>query len=358
MNSPFYEIEGFEQKFSKIGGEDCVLIFPDSMKTVFDDRNKIYRSSIWTLDGRPVSLGYRKFVNFGESPGFEPLDMNQKLRYEEKIDGSCLIVSVFNGDLVVRTRRTFSAAQLPNGHEIATLRLLYPKAFVNSMLYSEKYSFVYEWTTPSNVVVLRYGDIPQLWLTGIVRHDDYSYLPQARLDEIASEIEVKRGQSYNFNSFREMEEAVKTMEKKEGVVIYSEDGQILKKVKSLSYLKLHRIKSWMGSPKSLVSTFLEYNGDIDSCLDSLTDIDFETKQELRKDLTLVRSAYDSVNRTLLEMKEFIDKNVVALPSRKEQAAAIMSSCYDSGIMFGLLTGKTMPVNKMGDWIKERLSSLR
>ena len=58
--------EEFSFKETEIAGDLCVLITP-LISIKFTDSNKIYRSSIWRVsDGFPVSLGFRKFMNFNE----------------------------------------------------------------------------------------------------------------------------------------------------------------------------------------------------------------------------------------------------------------------------------------------------
>lgn len=82
--------DGFKFTPCTIAGVECVLIGPTDIKTKFNESNKIFRSSIWTLEGEPVSLGYRKFVNYGEAPTFEPLDISDPaLTFPTKKDGTC-----------------------------------------------------------------------------------------------------------------------------------------------------------------------------------------------------------------------------------------------------------------------------
>lgn len=103
--------EEFSFKEVEIAGDLCVLITP-LISAKFTDLNKIYRSSIWRVsDGFPVSLGFRKFMNFNEQPAFEPVApyYDKDFVLTEKLDGSCLIVSKYKGKLIVRTRGTISA---------------------------------------------------------------------------------------------------------------------------------------------------------------------------------------------------------------------------------------------------------
>jgi len=336
-----YDLTGFKQVPCEFAGVDCVLIYPEDITIKFTDKNKIFRSSIWTTDSELVSPGYRKFVNYGEQPLFEPLNENEKgLTFSEKIDGSCCIVSKFRGQLIIRTRQTVDARLMKNGHEIDTLIKKYPKAFDNAWV-NNGFSCIYEWTTPENIIVLRYSNEPELWLTGIIDHIDYHYVQQCYVDEHAKYLEVKRGTTYKFDSFEEMKETVLALDNKEGVVVYSADGQTLKKVKSLRYLYLHKMKSKLNSFETLVEFFLSYKcTDEQSFIDALTgNLDFEIALSVKGDAIRVISAFRYAESVICNTRWFIE-SIKDLPTRKDQALAIMK--YDkvhSWLAFGMLDNK-------------------
>lgn len=89
----------FDIKSEFIAGEKCFLVTPNKDKSglqiKWTQENKIFRSSVWTSAGEPVSLLFGKFTNYGEQPLFEPLDLNQKLTYIAKHDGSLFGFSTF-----------------------------------------------------------------------------------------------------------------------------------------------------------------------------------------------------------------------------------------------------------------------
>jgi hypothetical protein len=164
--------EQFNFKECQVAGEDCWLITPKEMGCKWTDDIARFRSVIITQkDHVTVSQGFGKFTNYGERPEFEPWDDSWEFEARHKLDGSLLIVSKFKGELVVRTRGTVDARSLPNGHEIDFLIKKYPKAFDNAFINSEKNTLLFEWTTPSNIIVLREHDEPTLTLLGIVQYD-------------------------------------------------------------------------------------------------------------------------------------------------------------------------------------------
>jgi hypothetical protein len=185
--------ESFDYKECVIGGDLCWLIQPQRMGVTWTDENARFRSVIVRQsDNHVISQGFRKFMNFHEKPSFEPWDNSWPVEARRKIDGSLLIVSKYKGELIVRTRGTTDARKMPNGHEIDLLIAQHPKAFDNTWINREEHSFLFEWTTPENVIVIREDDKPTLRLIGVVDHADAWYVEQAMLDGIAERIGVMR----------------------------------------------------------------------------------------------------------------------------------------------------------------------
>ena len=239
-----------------VAGEPVVLITPEHIGCKWTNDNLHFRSSVWTRDGELVSPGFRKFFNYGEQPALYPSlpeDLSG-VSCIEKIDGSCLIVSRFRGETIARTRGTFDASRMElSGHDIEFLKSKYPKAFFNSFL--ESSTLLYEWTSPSNKIVLDYGNEPDIYLVGCIRHDDYSLVPQSQLDEMAESIDVKRPQRYFFDSVTHLIDTVKAFQDSEGVCAYYNNDQTIVKVKGVRYLALHSFKSHC-TLSSLLDVFL------------------------------------------------------------------------------------------------------
>lgn len=259
------EPEKFLFKDCTIGGTDCVLITPaNSIMPIWNAENSVYRSSIWRKDnGELASAGYRKFVNYGEQKKFEPVDaLNTDFTAIEKIDGSCLICSKYNGEYIFRTRGTTTLKVFENSAEIDVLVEKYNiKQLIDDL--TEKYgavSLLFEWVTPSNIICIRYSE-PDLYLTGIVKHKDYSYFQQDTLDEIASEYNLIRPRRYTFDGITSLTDLAAdiydTFVAKEGIVCYFEDGQVLKKMKSNWYLFLHRARTTLSSNKHIIEWMFE-----------------------------------------------------------------------------------------------------
>lgn len=332
-----------------IAGDECVLVFPKAIGIVdWDDSNKYFRSSVWRKsDMKPVSLSFRKFTNVGEKPEFEPLNLKENLEFIRKVDGSCLIVSKFNGQLVVRTRGTTDARILDNGYEVEFLMKKYPFVFNNPVLNGEGFTLLFEWYSNVNKIVVKEADEPTLWLTGIVRHTDYQYLSQETLDIYAKEWNVARPERYSFDNFETMEKTVEGWQDYEGIVIYSKNGQILKKSKSARYLYLHKVLAGLENEENIINLFLtmgcpSYN---EFYSHFLTTFDFEIAEGLRGQISKTVDAWKECERILAHFKSFAD--TVRNMSRKDAAAQIIASygpTNRASYVFKALENKELDLN--------------
>ena len=245
-----------------IGGEECVFVRP--LPTFFGWTKDVlhFRSSIWRkAGGSLVSGSYQKFFNFEEKPAIDPFDGDiSKATLVEKLDGSTLIVSRFNGETILRTRGTVDAKlAMANGDEIDYFRTKYAHFFegYESQLTSN-ITILFEWVSPRNRIILDYGTEPELYLTNIVNHADYSLTPQIDLDEIAEAWGFKRPKRFNFPSVKEMLTNVQALVGYEGVCMYYNNDQNIRKIKATTYIRLHAFKSNL-SMKNLAELLYHYN---------------------------------------------------------------------------------------------------
>lgn len=317
-------------------GVDCVLIFPkNTFDATWNDHSKYFRSSLWTVpDYKPISLGFRKFTCLFEKPEFEPLDYNKPFEYILKVDGTCAIISKINGNLIIRTRHSFDTYGLENHVEVRLLKNKYPKIFDNDILNSEQYTILTEWTTPNNVIVLKETQEPELWLTGIVKHEDYSYFSQVELDRLAKEWNIRRPERFYFKTEKEMLGKVEAFKDKEGIIIYGNRGQVLKKVKSAHYLMLHHFKE-NATIENVLCLYLEYGcPDYNSFVDILgTKFDWECVEYVRGIVSKICDAEREVNKIITGLTKSVGE-VRLLDTRKKQALKIFEK-YGQGSRAGM-----------------------
>ena len=312
INFKDYDLDGFVIRECRIAGEDCYLVFPQHIGVKWTKKNLIFRSSIWTLRGELVSASFKKFFNWGEQPElcYTPFSFNANggCQLVEKLDGSTLIVSKYKDELIVRTRGTVDATiSMDNGFEIEILKQKFPKAFENSLL--KDHTIIYEWTTPENVIVLNYGDVG-ITLIGCVKHEDYSYLSQEELDDIALDINVPRPKRYNYKSIKEMLDDVDTWVGAEGICCYCNRGQDIRKIKSEWYRSVHRMKSEMGSFERVVDFWFSNDmPDFQSAYRIIQEtIDFEVAERCRGDLSRICDAWKEVKKIVDFMEKYVEDN--------------------------------------------------
>src|SRR3990167_809299 len=124
LNPTNLESQGLCVKEDTLFGEKVFLVNPMLSGTLWTKDSLIFRSSVWNKDYNLISAGFPKFFNYGESPDLYPLlpDTLQGVSLIEKIDGSLVIATRFNGQIWFRTRGSLGIDQQPNVQEFYTLR--------------------------------------------------------------------------------------------------------------------------------------------------------------------------------------------------------------------------------------------
>lgn len=330
------------------------LVQPQHIGAKWTLQNKIFRSSVWDCDGNIVSAGFPKFVNWGENPEVFPTpDSLNKCVCTEKLDGSLLIVSKWKGNFILRTRGTVDAHKLDNGYELEIFeKTILPKLDKTDAYYDKWLcSFLFEWLSPANRVVVHHAE-PAWKLVGIVNHLDYSLETQHRLDEYAGVNGLDRPETYSFDSVSDLLELVLKWEGKEGVVIYSNKGQTLHKVKSDWYLVRHRLKEEFSSFEKVLDFYIkEMCPDYNDFYNRVAQVvDFETATEIRGDISRCVDARKEVNLILESMNKCVNVKLLPLGDPKDkkvrgQMARVVMQDYGntnrSSFVFKLLDGKAL-----------------
>lgn len=342
--------EDFVTRPVEVAGEMCYLVFPPHIGTKWNKQNLIFRSSVWNSEGELISAGFKKFFNWGEQPdlAYTPFSMtaNGGVKLLEKLDGSTLIVSRYKGELIIRTRGTISGEIMENGHELSLFQEKYTKAFDNGLLDDNRYSLLFEWVSPTNRIVLRYPE-PDIYLIGAIEHSDYSLMPQNALDEWANEYGLKRPKYYNFNSLKEMHAAVEAFQGVEGLCVYCNYDQDIRKVKGVDYLARHRMKDELGSFERLVDFYFtqgqpSYNDFYTAIVDT---VDYETAEECRGDASRIIDSMKEVNKIIVGMTKFCDKWKKEGLTRKQFATEVFQaygrSTNRSGMVFSIFDNKDL-----------------
>jgi hypothetical protein len=250
----------------------------------------------------------------------------------------------------VRTRGTVDVRAQPNGNEVDFLLNKYPKfkAFLDSAQNTQ--SFIFEWTTPSNRIVLDYGNEPDMALIGMIYHDDYSMVSQAALDGLAQGLNLRRPKTYSYESIEDVKKAVADMRDKEGICLYYNNEQDILKIKSAHYLFLHRAKSEISSIDKVIDVYMDWfmetrQSDYDSFFNYLTKkFDFEIANMAKDHAIKITNAMYVVYE-IMDKLDYFARDCMHL-TRKDAAAKILKAHGSLGrasIIFKILDNK--PITK-------------
>lgn len=309
-----------------IHGETCFLIRPKHIDCNWTHKNKHLRSSVWDSQGNLVSAGFPKFTNWGEKPENFPMPTSlHGCTVVEKLDGSLLCLSKFKDKHIFRTRGTVDAYKLNNGFELDVFKQIH-SAVLNS--YKDEptwnHTYLFEWLSSTNKIILNYEDVPQFKLIGMVYHDDYSLASQATLNSVANKLRIQRPETFIFGSFEELLSQVADWKGREGVCIYSKGDQEIHKVKSSDYLIRHRFKENATLENTLdlfvsygYPTYVEFEQKL------IQQFDYECFEMVRDFASQVVDAFKEVREIEAGMVRFVEglKDM----NRKDAAQKIISS---------------------------------
>ena len=343
--------DNFMAHVHRIGEMDVMLIQPIHIGCEWNPLNMHFRSVVVDLEGEIISASFKKFFNWGEKPHITappPSLTNAKLM--EKLDGSTLIFSRYKGHTVARTRGTVDAHNQENGYEVDYLLDKYAK--FKEALESEKTSnksYIFEWLSPTNRIVLNYGDEPDMVLVGVIFHDDYSMMTQDGLDVLASQLQLRRPRTFKYDSIEDMKAAIEVLRDQEGVCVYYNNDQNILKVKSAHYLFLHRAKSEVSSIEKVLDLYINEfmaNGAYMPYADFMAFLektfDFEIASMARGHVSRICDAMKEV-RLILTALINCATECKAL-SRKDAALKIIQAYGSTGrsaIVFKQLDGKPL-----------------
>ena len=329
-----------------LNGEIVYLIQPQHIGTKWRQDNKHMRSVVVNYAGEVISASFPKFTNYGENPEHFPVPTSLKnTTVVEKLDGSTLIVSKYNGQYILRTRGTVDASKLANGFELE----LFKSTILNKLQDNNDtwgYSIIWEWLSPINKIVLSYGDEPMWKLIGFIDHTDYSLATQDVLDDMAKKYDLLRPEIYTFTDITDMLQIVDKWQDKEGVCLYSKNGQTIHKIKASKYLLLHHLKSELSSLEKIMDVWLEQGmPDYNTFYNYIvTTFDFELAEQIKGTISRIVDGKKEVNKIVDGMNGFVNNRLRLLPTRKEQAQLVISSYGETNraaFVFKLLDGKSL-----------------
>jgi hypothetical protein len=329
-----------------IYGEVVYLVQPKHIGAKWKNDNLHFRSSVWNYNGELISASFPKFFNWSEQPDLSPVPNSLKhCTVVEKLDGSTLIVSKYNGQYILRTRGTVDASTMANGFELELFKsTILSKLQDNNDTWN--YSIIWEWLSPINKIVLSYGDEPMWKLIGLINHINYSLAQQDMLDAMAKKYDLLRPEIYTFTDISDMLQIVDKWQNKEGVCLYSKNDQVIHKIKASKYLLLHHLKSELSSLEKVLDVWLEQGmPDYQTFYNYIfTTFDFELAEQIKGTISRICDAKKEVDLIVSGMNEFVNNRLKTLPTRKLQAEQVISAYGNTNrasFLFKLLDGKSL-----------------
>jgi hypothetical protein len=329
-----------------IYGEVVYLVQPKHIGAKWKNDNLHFRSSVWNYNGELISASFPKFFNWSEQPDLSPVPNSLKhCTVVEKLDGSTLIVSKYNGQYILRTRGTVDASTMANGFELE----LFKSTILNKLQDNNDtwgYSIIWEWLSPINKIVLSYGDEPIWKLIGFINHINYSLAQQDMLDAMAKKYDLLRPEIYTFTDISDMLQIVDKWQNKEGVCLYSKNDQVIHKIKASKYLLLHHLKSELSSLEKVLDVWLEQGmPDYQTFYNYIfTTFDFELAEQIKGTISRICDAKKEVDLIVSGMNDFVNNRLKTLPTRKLQAEQVISAYGNTNrasFLFKLLDGKSL-----------------
>lgn len=287
-----------------------------------------------------VSYPFNKFGNVGEGAWVDNIDWNSA-HVLEKCDGSIIKIVKVNGKLLISTNGCILASEcnisnitessLKNFEDLFywAIKEQFPnfKQDWFEQLFEEGYTYIFELCTNANKIVVPHPE-PKVYFIGIRNNKTYKeiYIFDHDFSKIFHTPKI-----FPLKTLDDVVNAASKLDwKNEGYVVSDKYFKRVK-VKSLEYLKVHRLAGngnlsirraidvyMAGECDEILAYFPEYK----SAFDEIDKRFGHAFMELGSDAVILFAKIDDGS----------------LPTRKDQAAWILANSKHSGILFKLLNG--------------------
>lgn len=264
-----------------------------------------------------VSYPFNKFFNLDEN---EDSRMDKVRKYineadyisvTDKKDGSTIIVSNYNGKLVMNTNGSLENEYIDSAKNIFDEKYNY---FINNV--PEGYTFVFELIDPDHRIILDYGDERNLYLLAVRDLSSFKLLKYDELKNVAEKYSLNLVEDEAFNGIDELMERAVNLKNanKEGWVIrlVSDDFDFMFKLKLEEYFLLHKMKSVLNI-KKVYNAYLEGNLDDlnanadDKLKDEIAFFMEEINMCFNKSLEYVKEkAHELLNKNNMTKEDFLN----------------------------------------------------
>ena len=252
------------------------------------------RGLIFDLKGNIINRRYHKFFNVNEREETleQNIDWSKSHSLLEKLDGSMVSPCMVNGNIRWMTKMGITDTSMQAETFVAT------RPDYNLMaiaLLQINFTPIFEWCSNKNRIVLDYPE-DRLVLTAVRSNftGEYSrYVDITYLGKCYSIPVVKTMTVPEINLL----DAVGSMEDAEGIVVRFDDGHMAK-VKSDWYVRVHKVKSMLGSERDVLKLIL--NNELDDLIPVLPKEDVEKIVKFRDELSRTLDIHSETIRLMVE----------------------------------------------------------
>lgn len=292
-----------------------IYTYRDALDVPKDDPIvKICRGIAIREDGKLMNYPFNRFFNFHE-PEVDELEIMES-DIIEKFDGTLISLWYDGSNWRVTTRGCF-----PPSEQGADFGVIFKRLFNQFDKLIPGYTYMFELMSNENPIVTKY-DEEFVALIGMRDLDNLQEFNQDYLDEIATQLGVRRPKRFNATCIEDCRALFDKMEEdEEGLVVVDGDFNRFK-LKQQSYLKMARIMS------------LKDQDILDYVLGkSEIDADFDKMPEVKKRIDEVTEMYNLLEDNI----NIVFNKIEEIKSQKEFALEALKHPF-SGILFQLRKG--------------------
>jgi hypothetical protein len=287
----------------------------------WDEYTTIARGIVTLSNGIVISRPFPKFFNLGE-PEAEPISWTDKITVTDKIDGSLIICSFYNGIMVLNSKGSFTSEHANFARLWITTNM---SKWMNSEMKrslsdGERWTYLFEAIFPEvdNIKVINYGDRADLTLLAVINVKTVSEWSYEMLKQTGDIIGVGVVKRYAFDDINLLLKKCKeaSILDGEGVVLHFDPSGKRIKVKSDEYIRLHRLISHT-SRKHILEVLMK-GDDVESIYAALPD---ELFAEVKKIVSEIKIEYLNHRITAESIVKALNKSPM---TRKEQALYLIA----------------------------------
>jgi len=238
-------------------GINYAITAPETFQTALDleCRGLVFDAATGELLSRPL----HKLFQIGERQSISDLDFNQEVWAEKKLDGSMIAAFVngnpMTGPVVFHTRGGIYS-QANDARRAAPEKTI---QFARDV-FNAGFTPTFEWTSPSNRIVLHY-EHQQLTLLNVRERLTGKYLSRSEIVAWAAKFDVPVAEIHKDSisgpeGLRALIDEVRKLRGEEGVIVAFENGNRIK-IKAEEYLHHHKIISDIESEKNAQKAWIE-----------------------------------------------------------------------------------------------------